>query len=437
MRHVYGFFLSAVMTVPACAQFKNIKLDENSPTSRACEPAITINQRDPQNIVAASVLDNIYVTHDGGKTWTSRKVTSPMGVYGDPVLLSDTKGDLYYFHLSDPTGEGWRNPKSLDQIVCHVSGDGGDTWDEGHAIGYNPPKDQDKPWATVDGKGNLYVTWTQFDQYANPDPNCQSYILYSTSSNGRKWSDPVTISQTPGNCLDDDNTAEGAMPAVSDDKKIYVTWANQNKIFMDRSFDGGGMWLSNDLAIVAQPGGWAMDIPGHQRCNGMPVTVVDRSKSPTKGSLYMVWADQRNGENDTDIWFARSHNFGDNWTSPQRINDDGVGKHQYMPWMAIDQTTGYLYILYYDRRAYDDLQTDVYLAYSTDGGNSFKNIKISEQPFTPDAAVFFGDYTNIAAHKGIIAPVWTRMDQGKTSVWTTIITQEALTGPIEKPTRRK
>ena len=97
-----------------------------------------------------------------------------------------------------------------------------------------------------------------------------------------------------------------------------------------------------------------------------------------------------------------------------------------MPWMAVDNETGYLYIVYYDRRNYDDNQTDVYLAYSTDGGASFKNIIISEKSFMPQEDRFFGDYNNISAHEGIIAPIWTRMDAGKTSVWTTVIKQEEL-----------
>jgi hypothetical protein len=154
--------------------------------------------------------------------------------------------------------------------------------------------------------------------------------------------------------------------------------------------------------------------------------MIDNSKGRLRNSLYLVWADQRNGTNDTDIWFSRSTNFGDMWTQPMRINQDGPGKHQFLPWMSVDEGTGYIYIIYYDRRAYDDLQTDVYIAYSTDGGNIFKETKISESPFIPTDAKFFGDYTNISAHKGVIAPIWTRMDDGKTSVYTAVITDSDL-----------
>lgn len=410
------------------AQFKNIKLAEARPTDKfqPCEPSIAINLKDTDNIVAAVILDRIIYTEDGGKTWQEKTVTSPFGVYGDPALISDTKGNIYFFHLADPTGEGRRGEAWLDRIAMNKTKDGGETWSEGVSIGYNPPKDQDKQWPALNFKNdNLYVAWTQFDKYGSDDPACQSNILFSKStSKGDKWSVPVMLSQTPGDCLDDDYTTEGAVPAVSYDGKVFVAWSNQNKIFFDRSFDGGDTWLRNDLAIFEHAGGWAMDIPGIMRSNGMPVLMCDNSKSAHTGMLYLVWAEQREG--DTDIMFSRSNNYGDNWTMPSKINNDASKKHQFFPWLAIDQTTGYLYTIFYDRREHEGNETDVYLAYSTDAGVSFTNVKISETSFVPDATVFFGDYTNIAAHNGVITPIWTRMDEGKTSVWTTVIKQEDL-----------
>jgi hypothetical protein len=405
------------------AQFKNIKLDEGVAGNSVSEPSITINKKNPTNIVAASVPNKIYYTSDGGATWQSVKLTSSLGVYKNPVLVSDDKGSIYSFHLSDPTGEGWKNDKSLDQILCHISKDGGQTWEEGAALGLNAPKDQAKPWATTDSKGNVWVAWTQFDKYRSEDENCQSNIMLTSSSNGKKWSKSLQVSQTPGDCKDEDNTAEGAVPAIGVDGKAFVAWANQGKIFLDRSFDGGGLWLTNDIAVGQQHGGWEMKIPGHDRCNGMPILAIDQSKTIYQGSLYLMWADQRNGESDTDVWFIRSTNFGDNWSTPVKLGDDKNKGHQYLPWMTIDQTTGYIYAVFYDRGSYEDNQTDVVLAYSTDGGISFKSIKISEKPFVPNETDTFGDYINISAHKGVITPIWTRSDDGKTSVWTTVIKQ--------------
>ncbi|HCR53464.1 MAG TPA: glycosyl hydrolase [Cytophagales bacterium] len=423
----------------AIAQFRNIKLAEQQQGGKPMvEPSITINLKDSKNIVAAYSLDQIKYTKDGGETWSETTVTSPFGVYGDVVLESNSKGGLYFFHLSDPSGEGRSNEAWLDRIVAHQSDDGGKTWDEGVSIGYHASKDQDKPWAAVHPKkGNLIVTWTQFDKYASKDPQCQSNILMSSSSNGKKWSEPVQLNQVAGDCIDSDNTAEGAVPAIGLDGKVFVTWSHAGIIYLDRSFDEGNTWLRNDIPIEKQVGGWDLKIPGLSRCNGMPVLKVDNSPTRSKGVLYMLWSDQRNGENDTDVWFVRSVNHGDNWSIPVKVSKENSEKHQFLPWMTVDQTTGYIYVVYYDRRNYDDNRTDVYLSYSEDAGYTFKDVKISETPFVPSEDKFFGDYTNIAAHDGVIAAVWTRMDEGKTSIWTTIIHQDQLIEKISTQKKKK
>ena len=89
--------------------------------------------------------------------------------------------------------------------------------------------------------------------------------------------------------------------------------------------------------------------------------------------------------------------------------------------MAIDQANGNIYIVFYDRRNYDDRNTDVYLARSTDGGETFENILISEEPFLPSSSVFFGDYTNITAHNYQVRPIWTRAEGSSKSIWTALI----------------
>jgi hypothetical protein len=413
----------------AQAQFKNIVLaTQKDGVYPPVEPSITINRKNPKNVVAGVVLDRAIYTHDGGATWNETRLTSPFGVFGDPALVSDYKGHIYYFHLADPSKQGRSNEAWLDRIVCQKSADGGKTWSEGVSIGHNPPKDQDKEWPAVHPrKQYVYTTWTQFDTYGSKDPFCHSNIMFSKSTKaGKKWSKAIQINQNPGDCVDDDNTTEGAVPVVDNLGRVFVAWSSHGNIYFDRSFDGGDTWLTNDLLIARQEGGWAMNIPGLSRCNGMPVLAIDNSKGRLRNSLYIVWADQKNGEDDTDIWFIRSTNFGDMWTQPVRINQDGPGKHQFLPWITVDEATGYIYIVYYDRRAYDDLRTDVYLAYSVDGGSSFKEVKISESPFIPTETKFFGDYNNIDAHKGIIAPIWTRMDDGRTSVLTAIIKQDEL-----------
>jgi hypothetical protein len=90
--------------------------------------------------------------------------------------------------------------------------------------------------------------------------------------------------------------------------------------------------------------------------------------------------------------------------------------------MTVDQVTGYVWCVFYDRRnyAFTDISTDVYAARSTDGGRTFQNFRLSQSPFLLSGQVFIGAYTNITAHNNVVRPVWTHMDNRQTSVWTAL-----------------
>ena len=400
-------------------QIENILIDD---TGYPEEPSIILDPDNPNRLVAGANIDNFYYSEDGGYTWTEGTLTSSAyGVWGDPCVIVDTAGDFYFFHLSNPASGNW-----IDRIVCQKSTDGGQTWNEGTYMGLNGTKAQDKEWAVVDrANNNIYVTWTQFDEYGSADTSHKSDIRFSKSlDGGQSWTDAIEINEIPGNCIDDDNTVEGAVPAIGPEGQVYVSWAGPVGIVFDKSYDQGETWLDNDVFVSDMPGGWAIDIPGISRCNGMPVTKCDLSGGEHNGTIYINWADQRNGTDDTDIWLSKSTDEGETWTGPVRVNDDPPGKHQFFTWMDIDQTTGYIYIVFYDRRNYDDVNTDVYLAVSKDGGETFDNIKISDSPFYPYSSVFFGDYTNIIAYDGKIYPIWARLDNTDLSIKMAIITED-------------
>jgi len=71
------------------------------------------------------------------------------------------------------------------------------------------------------------------------------------------------------------------------------------------------------------------------------------------------------------------------------------------------------------------------MARSTDGGDSFINFKISENPFTPFPNNFLGHYIGVSANNNIIRSVWTRVDNDLPSLWTAII--DSVTTVDKKP----
>nr|WKN38802.1 sialidase family protein [Tunicatimonas sp. TK19036] len=406
-----------------------MKIHEGKRDYGPCEPSVAVNPNKPTQVVVGSVLNDIFVSDDAGKTWSTDTLSSRYGVWGDPCLLADYDNHFYYFHLSSTGNQGRESEDWLERIVCQRSDDGSRSWSRGTSIGYHGTHDQDKEWATVNPQNNhLYISWTEFDKYGSRDPRDSSFILLSKSTNqGRTWSKPKRINQKAGNCLDDDRTVEGAVPTVGPEGQVYVAWAYNDTLYFDRSTDEGKTWLAQDIVVADQPRGWSQTIDGMDRCNGMPVTVCDISNSPHRGTIYVNWTDQRNGRDDTDVWISKSNDSGTTWSEPIRVNDDEAGHQQFLTWMALDPTTGYLYVVFYDRRNTKGKDTDVYLAYSTDGGENFTNLKLTDQPFTlNDASVFFGDYNNIAAYGGHIYPVWTQQKGKKLSVWTALIRHKDL-----------
>ena len=387
------------------------------------EPSIYVSPTDNKNVVAGIVLNKTLYSTDAGHTWQLQTVESPYGVYGDPVICADYAGNFYFAHLADPAGQGRATESWLDRIVIQRSEDKGKSWNEGTFTGHRPPRDQDKHWLAVDPRNNhIYITWTEFDKYGSTQVSDKSRILFSKSTDfAESWTEAIAISNEEGDCIDGDNTTEGAVPTVGPNGEVYVSWSLGESIYFDRSLDGGVTWLGRDIVAAEQVGGWDIDIPGLGRANGMPVTVCDISKSSFRGTIYINYCDQRNGSKDTDVWIVKSSNGGDTWSKPKRVNDDAAGKHQFFTWMTVDQATGAIYIIFYDRRNHNDTSTDVYLAYSFDGGKTFKNVKVSDRPFKPNENIFFGDYNNISSYSGIVRPIWTRLDGENTSIWTALI----------------
>ncbi len=398
----------------------NVRVD--SAVSSPEETAIAIDPANPNRIVAVAQGSGCYHFHsvDGGATWTEGLISDPYDL-GDPTLAMDANGVAFYGYIGKWTHSG---------IFVARSMDGGATWQPGVPVieheGATPFEDKEYPACDrTNGPygGSLYVAWTQFDTYGSPIPADSSRVLFSYSRDqGITFAPPTRVSDRGGNCVDGDDTVEGAVPSVDLDGTVYLAWAGPRGIEFDRSVDGGQTW-GTDRIISDMPGGWDFPVSGIYRVNGLPMTRCDLSIGPYSGRVYVLWSDQRNG--DTDVFLIHSDDQGAHWSPRVRVNGDGVGngRDQFFPWMDVDPLTGRVYVVFYDRRATVGVHTEVWLATSTDGGETFAEEPISESAFTPSESIFFGDYIGISAHNGRVRPFWMRLDGNQLSVWTALIEQ--------------
>ena len=397
------------------------------------EVTIAINPKNPDNIVGASFQTGLpprprpgsynYVSMDGGKTWKTVPVENPKGLtQGDDAVYFGSDGTVYHIHLSFAGIRVARPARAESGMLIESSKDGGLIWNESvpainHVNSVIPF--EDKAGIVVDNaaeskyKGYVYLAWTRFDIYGSSDPDCHSHIYFTRSTDGGKtFAMPFRISDSAGDCRDSDNTVEGAVPAVGPNGDVYVIWAGPLGLVFKKSVDGG-LTFSKDKVIDQMPGGWDFSVEGLDRANGMPVTGVDLSNSPNKGTLYVNWIDARNG--DPDVFVMSSRDGGDTWSAPVRVNDDLLKntKVQFFTWMSVDPIDGSVNVVFYDRRDTEGPLTKLTLARSIDGGRTFVNYKIDQPAFACDPKVFFGDYSGISAYDGRVVPIFMHFTEEK------------------------
>lgn len=422
MSRILAVFVTLVVfvaTMPLAAQQSRSRVSPES-AKLAAEVSIAINPVNLDNIVAGSLIrgypesrnPNVsYFSNDGGKTWKTVVMDNPdRRVQGDDVILFRRDGTCIHAFMSYK-GHWRRFPREAATgiLLCHSS-DGGQSWGDqvvvtDHLNTRSPMAD--KPWLVFDKTrssphyNSLYCSWTRFDQYGSKDPQDTSQIMFARSRTGGESFEPAfRISDQGGDCVDDDNTVEGAMPCVDVDGNIYVVWAGPRGIEMDRSTDGGKTF-GTDRVISDMPGGWTSSVEGISRHNGMPVTMVDHSHSAFRDSIYVNWIDERNG--DKDVFLMYSRDKGQTWSDPVRVNDDDSKRDQFFTWMAVDPVDGSVNIAFYDRRDTQGTGTRLTLCRSIDGGQTFTNIPVDFPEFQTNTGLFFGDYLGIDAIRGRVA----------------------------------
>jgi len=375
------------------------------------EPSIAVNASDPKQVVAV-FQDNVHASYseDAGHTWHAAEGVAPKNyrVSGDVSTVFDNQGHAFVCYIAfDKLGtfNYWAHGATRNGIFVRRSLDGGKNWEAADIPVAEQPTApgipfEDKPYIVADTtkskfSGNLYIGWTRWRL-------TDSQMVISRSvDDGKTWSQPVEIDAHPGLPRDDNGAAEGFDGAVAPDGTLYAIWSQGDDIMMTASRDGGKTFSHARAIIHTAPIMFAIDTL--ERANGFPQIAID----PKNNRLYVTWSDYRNG--DIDVFLSSSSDRGKHWTAPMRVNNDPVhnGAEQFFQWLAVDPTDGSVNVIFYDRRRDPQNRKQiVVLARSTDGGHSFNNYAWTETPFEA-GAVFFGDYSGLAAYGGHVYGVWT------------------------------
>lgn len=408
--------LAAQLSVGPLVNITRIPLNET-------EPAIAIDPSNPNRLFAGAIGGpaaggqvGAYST-DGGATWQARVMSD--GSDGTPVaccdatLSFDSFGNLFfgYIDLDNLTG------------VILLSTNGGQTFTQIADLGsmdqptvITGPGDQpgtQSLWVTYNRNGQIFARGARITglgqvgafnaEQATGEtgnygdimigPNGQVFVAYQENAGGEG---PTFIS---GNLDPDGLGPAGFQP------KVRISSTNV----------GGFDYIAPqpDRSVDAEVGlAW------------------DRNaNSPNFGRLYAMYTDEEpNESDDTDIYLRYSDDNGATWSERQRVNDDTTTRSQFLPKIALDQTTGWVAISWLDARLDDGSNplgdtdgrpnTDAILfaTVTVDGGRSFApNVQVgrgpsNQGPVAPPLPGFadldYGDYLGLAFHGGKFYPIW-------------------------------
>ncbi len=380
------------------------------------EPSVAVNPVNPKQVVVAYQNPaHIAYSTDAGEHWEHAANIAPkeFKVSGDVSVTYDNQGHAVLCFIAFNklgTSNYWGHATKTNAVLIHRSLDGGKTWEPAPIpVSLQPQQPgipfEDKPYIVADtshGKfaGNLYIAWTRWSLVDS------RMVLSRSTDDGKTWSTPKEIDQTPGLPRDDNGALEGFDGAVGADSTLYAVWAAGNYIQFTTSRDGGKTFAKVKHIIRSGPTMFA--VQDFDRANGFPQIAVDaRSGDHNHAHLYVTWSDTRNG--DIDVFCARSLDGGKKWSAPVRVNSDSIhdGADQFFQWLTVDPVTGAVSILFYDRRLDpENEKTLVTLARSTDDGQSFQNYAWSEKPFVAAEQDFMGDYSGIASFNDRVYGAW-------------------------------
>lgn len=425
----------------------NLRISD--PRKIRAESDIRINFWEPQKVIAAANdlsagNQAMFYSSDGGASWRESSL---------PLVLHD-------LGHSDPTvdwtsdGTAWSTTIGIGLIfdssgvpialILHMrayrSTDGGATWAfDSTFSGAQIETDKQMTWvdhsATSPYKDNLYACWHD----GNP-----AFVNHRSAATGR-WGRPIQVSGAESG-----GTSIGCDVKTNANGDVFVVWPSTGSrtIGFVKSTDGGATW-SAPRVLAHTFGSFDIGIPSMNRRRAFIYTTSGTFRAGGKDLVYAAWTDI-SGEAGcarpalepavnaassckTRIWFTRSTDGGATWAAPRKINDGAARNDQFNPWMAVDETSGTLGIIYYDTIADPGRrETDLWFQGSSDDGTTWDPpLKVTtgrSDESRPGRATSFqyGDYNGMSAYLGRFLPIWTdhRAGAAKDTLYT---------APIDNP----
>jgi hypothetical protein len=370
------------------------------------ESFVNVNPTNTNNLVAISNTNanSIFRAYsfDGGTTWTRGTIATNVACC-DGQAAWDTFGNLFVVYINN----------SVNQINVILSTDGGVTFSAPLTVGTGSI---DQPSIAV-GNGSVWVDWNQSG----------SMVARGAPVTGLGTWGPFNAQQAiPSATGSFGGIAVGPGPNGG---KVIVTYQSPTggqgpaTIYANVDADGlGAGGFGPRITVSATNVGGFDYIPAQNErsIDAEAGLVWDATGGPFNNRIYLVYTDETvNENNDTDIEMRTSTDDGATWSAPVRVNDDATTRSQFLPYVALDATTGTVAVGFHDCRNDDGVSgtnnipnddAEYYGTYSTDGGVTWApNTRLSggfSNATDSGNGIDYGDYVGLSAFMGKLYTVW-------------------------------
>jgi hypothetical protein len=427
-----GFSKSGVEPFPGKATAgSNLRISGSQVDPRS-ESDIRINFFNPNQIIAAGNdivasggTQGIYYSSDAGATWgqTSLPLLTADNLQSDPAV--DWTSDSTAWSVTIGV------KASTLKIRAYKSSNGGATWTFDNTVsGTQKGTDKEIMWvdhsAASAFKDTIYVCW----RFGNP-----AWVNRRTAAG---WGTPIQVSGAEST-----GGAVGCSLHSNSAGDAFVFWpaTGNSKIVMAKSTNGGASW-GTPTVIATTNDSYNIGIPAFALRRALIYSSGASFKDATHNNVYVTWTDlsgetgcttpaNEPGTNaastcKTRVWFARSTDGGSTWSAPVKVNNQASNNDQFNPWLAVDETTGNLGVMYYDTvNDPNRLKADVWFQISSDHGATWgAAVKVTtamtdETVTGANTSDQYGDYNGLSGYAGRFFPSWTdRRNSGKEEIWT-------------------
>jgi hypothetical protein len=399
----FSLVLSASFSVSAASLIVSTNLNITKSSANNAETTIAVNPLNPNNLFADDTYSVIgRYTTNGGATWQNSNLSALPSSIGDVATAWDNYGNLFLVQF------GGSNLK----IAVGLSTNGGASFS---LLYQTTSTKNDQPTVTVgpgtNGQGSVWICYTT---------SGNNLVAQGAAVTGLGLVGNFSPAQTAAANADFGDIAIGPSGQVMVVYQNNTTTEGPDNLTINVDTNGlaAGGFGPASIATVTQVGAFAT-IPAQPKrlIDAEAGLAWDRSGGPHNGRVYLMYTDRPDTSSaDTDIYVRYSDNGGASWTSPVRVNDDtfGNGKSQFLPRIALDQTTGNIAVSFYDcRNSSGNNTVEVWASVSTDGGVTFSpNAKVSGGVSSALVSAIsatgfdYGDYTGLAFNAGAFYPVW-------------------------------